>query len=67
MGICESSNKQAATAQQTLANTTPQTSSNTGIIDTIKNAFGSNTTTQQQNNTGIIDTVKNVFGSNTTN
>ena len=66
MGICESSNNQTATTQQAVANTTAQASSNTGIIDTVKNAFGSNTNTQPQSNTGILNTVKNAIGSNTT-
>ena len=64
MGLCESSKNQAATTQQ-VANTA-QASSNAGIIDTVKNAFGSNTNTQQKSSGGIIDTVKNAFGSNTT-
>ena len=42
---------------------------NTGVVDTIKNAFGgSNQTNQQQQNTGVVDTIKNAFGgSNQTN
>ena len=64
MGLCESSKNQAATTQQ-VANTA-QASSNAGIMDTVKNAFGSNTNTQQNSSGGIMDTVKNAFGSNTT-
>ena len=63
MGLCESSKNQAATTQQ-VANTA-QASSNAGIMDTVKNAFGSNTNTQQNSSGGIMDTVKNAFGSNT--
>ena len=41
---------------------------NTGVVDTIKNAFGGSNQTNQQQNTGVVDTIKNAFGgSNQTN
>ena len=58
MGLCESSKNQGATTQQ-VANTA-QASSNAGIMDTVKNAFGSNTTTTNTATTSKMDTVTKV-------
>ena len=72
MGLCESSNNQAAANQATTAVTNAATTANTtannqgGILSNITNAFGSNNN-QTTQNTGVVDTVKNLVGTNQTN